>query len=164
MKQFGENTYPISVKYIQTQIKKVFKNKLIFDLVYLKNFDGYEDLPSLSEVIYEYLKQLETYCYLEEDSAQHPYYSKFTILDLDSLYEMRFLPVEMPDYSNLKYLVKNKQWDLCKEVITELLIKYNSIDHSNHYMPLVSLFDRVVAKSEDEIQLGLWRSRTVSKL
>lgn len=149
VKLFGEDTFPISVKYILNQIKKDFKKTMIRDLVYLKDNDGYKDLPGLSEVLYAYLKQLETYGFLEEESSKHHYHSRFIILDPDSLYEMRFLPSDFPDRSYLEYLVKNKQWELCKEVLTELLIKYNSNRHYEYYMPLVSLFNRVVAKSEE---------------
>ena len=77
VKIFKEKTYPISVKRIQQNIKEDFKGRLIYDLAYTKDIEGYQNIPDLTEVIYEYVKRLEKFGYLEEHPSGHPFYAKF---------------------------------------------------------------------------------------
>jgi hypothetical protein len=87
VKIYGKNTYPISVKRIQKNIKENFKDYLISDLVYTKDIDI--DIPSLTKVIYDYLKALARFDYLDEMPSGHIYYAKFIIVDLDIREKMR---------------------------------------------------------------------------
>lgn len=115
-------------KRIQQNVKEEFKDRLNYDLVYMKDVAGY-DVPDLTKVIYDYLKRLQEYGYLLELEAGHVFYSKFIVLDPDSVYEMRFIPIEMPEYKKIENLMKNSEWDAWKELIKELLLKYSKKDH-----------------------------------
>ncbi len=104
-------------------------------------------------MIYDYLKRLQEYGYLLELEADHIFYSKFIVLDPDSVYEMRFIPTEMPEYKKIENLMKNSEWDECKELIKELLLKYSQKDHPKYFDALAYLFDCVVVRSSGGILL-----------
>lgn len=63
----------------------------------------------------------------------HIFYSKFIVLDPDSVYEMRFIPTEMSEYKKIENLMKNSEWDECKELIKELLLKYSQKNHPKYF-------------------------------
>lgn len=153
VKLFRDKTYPISVKRIQENVKEEFKGRLIYDLVYMKDVAGYNDVPDLTQVIYDYLKKLQEYGYLLELEAGHIFYSKFIVLDPDSVYEMRFIPIEMPEYKKIENQMKNSEWDECRELIKELLLKYSQKDHPKYFDALAYLFDCVIARSSGAILL-----------
>ena len=147
VKLFRENTFPISVKRIQENVKEDFKGRLIYDLLYLKDLDGYKNVPDLTQVIYDYLKRLEGFGYLEEEPSGHIFYAKFIILDPDSVYEMRFVPTSMPEYKRLEDLMKKNDWIECRKLIQELLIEYNQSNQMEYFSALVNLFDSLVSRS-----------------
>lgn len=153
VKLFRDKTYPISVKRIQQNVKEEFKGRLNYDLVYMKDVAGYDDVPDLTQVIYDYLKKLEVYGYLLELEAGHIFYSRFIVLDPDSVYEMRFVPTSMPEYKKIESLMKNLEWDGCKELIKELLLKYSQKDYPEYFDALAYLFDCVIVRSNGSILL-----------
>jgi hypothetical protein len=153
VKLFRDKTYPISVKRIQENVKEEFKGRLIPDLVYMKDIAGFDDVPDLTKVIYDYLKRLQEYGYLLELEAGHIFYSKFIVLDPDSAYEMRFIPTEMPEYKKIENLMKNSEWEECRELIKELLLKYSQKDHPEYFNALAYLFDCVIVRSSGGIML-----------
>lgn len=153
VKLFRDKTFPISVKRIHENVKEEFKGRLNYDLVYMKDVAGYNDVPDLTQVIYDYLKRLQEYGYLLELEAGHIFYSKFIVLDPDSVYEMRFIPTEMPEYKKIENLMKNSEWDECKELIKELLLKYSQKDHPKYFDALAFLFDCVIVRSSGGILL-----------
>ena len=153
VKLFRDKTFPITVKRIQENVKEAFKGRLIDDLVFTKDVPGYKDVPDLTHVIYHYLKKLQEYEYLLELEAGHIYYSKFIVLDPDSMYEMRFIPIEMPEYKKIERLMKNSEWDECRELIKELLMKYSQKDHPEYFDALAYLFQCVISRSRGGILL-----------
>ncbi len=68
----------------------------------MNDLDGNNHVPDLTQVIYNFLDWLEDYGWLMEISAGHIYYSKFIVLDPDSIYEMRFVPTSMPEYNKIE--------------------------------------------------------------
>lgn len=151
VKLFKDKTYPISVKRILEDVKKDFKQYLYFDLLYLKDLPQYENVPDLTQVIYDYLKKLESFGFLAEQTSRHIFYTKFDVLDPDSIFEMRYVPTSLPEYTQLEELIKNRNWTECKKLIQELLVKYNQNKQVDYYQVLVYLFDGVVLKSGGEI-------------
>ena len=149
VKIFKEKTYPISVKRIQQNIKEDFKGRLIYDLAYTKDIEGYQNIPDLTEVIYEYLKRLEKFGYLEEHPSGHPFYAKFEILDPDSIYEMRFVPTKLPEYKSIESLIYKKDWLRCKEFIEEILVKYGKEDNMEYFTPLATLYNGITRKIDN---------------
>ncbi|WP_312460660.1 hypothetical protein [Proteiniclasticum sp.] len=153
VKLFRDKTFPITVKRILENVKEEFKGRLNYDLVYMKDVAGYNDVPDLTQVIYDYLKRLQEYGYLLELEAGHIFYSKFIVLDPDSVYEMRFIPTEMSEYKKIENLMKNSEWDECKELIKELLLKYSQKNHPKYFDALAYLFDCVIVRSSGRILL-----------
>lgn len=144
---FRENTYPTTIKRIIKNIKEDFRRRLIWDLVYLKDVNGYNDVPDLTKVIYDYLKKLEGFGYLTEEPAGNIFYSKFIILDPKSVYEMRFIPTSMPEYKKIESMMKNCEWQKCRDLIIELLIKYEQCNQQDYYNALAYLFDSIVVRT-----------------
>lgn len=143
---FKDQTYPISVEWITKKVKDVFKTYLIYDLLYLRDLNEFKDIPDLTDVLYSYLKALEDYGYLSEIPKGHKYYSKFIILDPNNVYEVRLVPSEISEYDTIVAYLNSEDWDECKKYLTELLIKYNKLNHFEFSGALEVLFNIIVEK------------------
>lgn len=49
--------------------------------------------------------------------------------------------------------MKNSEWDECKELIKELLLKYSQKNHPKYFDALAYLFDCVIVRSSGGILL-----------
>lgn len=149
VKRFKDKTSPISVKRIQEKVREEFKSYLKFELIYLKDIEEeFRDVPDLTNVIYSYLKRIEEYGYLYEILAGHPYHSKFIVLDPKSVYEVRMVPSDIPEYDTIVDFLESRDWGRCKKYLTELLIKYNQLNHFEFSNALGVLFDTIVEKEK----------------
>lgn len=147
VKRFKDNTYPISVKRILETVKKEFKSSLIYDLVYLKDIEEeLRDVPDLTNVVYSYLKRVEEFGYLSEIPAGHIYHSRFIILDPNSVYEVRMVPSNIPEYDTIVDYLERRDWTGCKKYLTKLLIKYSQLNHYEFSNALGSLFNTIAEK------------------
>lgn len=147
VKRFKDKTSPISVRRILETVKKEFKSYLKSELTYLKDIEEeFRDVPDLTNVIYSYLKRIEEYGYLSEIPSGHPYYSKFIILDPNSVFEVRMVPSAIPEYDTIVHYLERRDWNGCKKYLTELLIKYNQLNHFEFSNALGLLFNTIVEK------------------
>ena len=145
---FKDQTYPVSVKYIQKKVKTEFKDRLLFDLVYTKDIPDYRGVPDLTQVIYHYLKKVEEYGYLRERESGHPYYAKFTIQDLSGASQMRTIPSSLPEYAQLASFIRQAQWEDCIEFIQDLLVQYQQSGQIDYFDRLIPLFNWVVERKK----------------
>lgn len=146
VKRYKDKTYPISVKMIIETVKKEFKFYLIYELIYLRDINEFRDVPNLTDVVYTYLKRVEEYGYLSEIPAGHTFYSKFIILDPSSVYEVRMVPSNIPEYDIIVDYLEKRAWDECKKCLIKLLIKYSQLKHYEFYNALGMLFNTIAEK------------------
>jgi hypothetical protein len=144
---FKDKTFPISVERITNDIKQELKAKIEWDLCYLKDIKGYEDEPELAKVIYDYLSRLEDFGFLEEIPSKHYFYTKFEILDPNSVFEMRYVKSSLPEYKLIENLLKADRRIECKRLLEELIIKYNKSDQPDLASNLENCYDSLIARS-----------------
>lgn len=144
---FKEKTFPISVERITHDIKQELKAKIEWDLYYLKDIKGYEDEPELGNVIYDYLSRLEDFGFLEEIPSRHYFFTKFEILDPNSVFEMRYIKSSLPEYKQIENLLKAGRRMECKRLLEELIIKYNKSNQTDYARDLENCYDSVIERS-----------------
>lgn len=146
IKLFKDKTYPISVKRLIEKIKEEFKSYLITELVYLRDIDELKDVPNLTDAVYSYLKRIEEYGYLSEIPSNHSYHSKFTILDPNSVYEVRMVPTNIPEYNIIVDHLESRDWCVCNKYLVDLLIKYNRLENYEFSNDLELLINTISPK------------------
>ncbi len=143
VKMFKDKICPITVKRIIETVKKEFKSYLKYELVYLRDINEFRNVPDLTDVVYAYLKRIEEYGYLSEIPTAHIFYSKFEILDPNSVYEVRMVPSTIPEYETIVDYLERRDRNGCKKYLTELLIKYNQLNHFEFSNALGRLFNTI---------------------
>lgn len=145
VKKYGDFAYPISVEWVVEHVKETFDDKLIRDLIYLKDIQEYRSEPGLTDVIYGYLKKLEGYGFLKEQPARHIYYSQFKILYPESKIEPKSYQWRIHEIKQVEDLMLMNRMIECRKLLDQLLVKYSNGNQA-YYEKLKILDDRLMKK------------------